>query len=273
MLRRILLACVFAGLAACTREDKGAHADRKLVRYLPSNPSILAGVDVHSLVASPLYQRHRAQLDGVRQGSAGFDPRRDVQDALVAWSSDLQAPVIVGKTDGNGAGLGHSPEKGVFIIGSDAGGGNSTIPAALKQKMELLPAKDQVWIVSDRPLPLDRVPLSSDMRSALSNFVNNIRAFAMGANADEGAHIYGEVICDSEAGAKRVHDALRGLIGMARLMTRDDQLDRLKVYDAIQVDQDHSVVRIHADWNQSEADAAIAVLRGVRDRARTGVSR
>ena len=66
----------------------------------------------------------------------------------------------------------------------------------------------------------------------------------------------------SDEGAKRVHDALRGLIGFGRLSTKDDEQDLLRAYDGIHVDQNHSVVDIKADLSGDLADALLNRLSG-----------
>jgi hypothetical protein len=71
---------------------------------------------------------------------------------------------------------------------------------------------------------------------------------------DSGTHFKIDLTCISEEGAKRVHDALRGAIGLGRLSTRDDQQELMQVYDAISVDQDKALVRVHADYSGTLTD-------------------
>jgi hypothetical protein len=243
---------------------------------LPTDTSLLGGIDLKSLVESPLYERHKQQLDP-RQLDAfsnrvGLDPRRDITQALLTWK-DGQAVVLAhGRFDT----LKHDntvtfPKPDVLAFGPTAflqhvPDNDTQLPPALRDQLAAIPKTDQIWIVSDHGLPLERVPASADARSALSNIANNIRAFSVGIGADAGAHLHAVLICDSDAGAKRVHDALRGMIGMGRLMTRDDQMGMLKLYDAVRVDQDQSIVRVHADLDAQEADAAITLASNFRRR-------
>ena len=44
---------------------------------------------------------------------------------------------------------------------------------------------------------------------------------------------------------------------MGRLMTRDDQMDMLRLYDAIQVTQDHDRVHVHADLSGEQMDKLV----------------
>jgi hypothetical protein len=46
--------------------------------------------------------------------------------------------------------------------------------------------------------------------------------------------------------ARQIHDALRGLIGIGRLSTPDNQRELLRFFDAIQVSQEDRTVRVRA---------------------------
>lgn len=81
---------------------------------------------------------------------------------------------------------------------------------------------------------------------------------------DSGSHFKAEISCTSAEGAQRVHDALRGLIGLARLSTNDSELDLLRMWDAISVDQDQQVIRIHADLPEDLTDKLLAHLPSLR---------
>lgn len=271
-MRRILPFILLLSFTACNKSfEKGVEPDKKLVRYLPPNATLLAGLNVQELTASPLYRRHAQDIDQhlfeeVR-AQLGVDPRKDVSEALFTW--DSRDPIVL--AHGRFEGLRDKsrvllPKPDVLVVAPKLPGQDTELSPAMRQRLEQVPKGDQLWIVSSQGLPLNSLPTSSGTRSALSNISNNIQAFSIGIGADEGVRLRGEFVCDSDAGAKRVHDALRGLIGMGRLMTRDDQLPLLKLYDAIQVDQDRSLVHVHADLDANEADAAIALARSFRTR-------
>ena len=81
------------------------------------------------------------------------------------------------------------------------------------------------------------------MKSALGNIVAFVSGLTVGVHADSGLHLTAEFTCVSEPGAKRVDDALRGGIGLARLSTRDNDDQMLRIYDAIHVDhQDRAFI-------------------------------
>ncbi len=71
-----------------------------------------------------------------------------------------------------------------------------------------------------------------------------------------------------EQGAQRVRDALRGGIGLARLTTKDNEADLLRLYDSIHVDQDHQLIHVRADLPPDLMDKLLARLPQLGNRFR-----
>jgi hypothetical protein len=63
--------------------------------------------------------------------------------------------------------------------------------------------------------------------------------------------------CQNDASAKQIHDALRGLIGIGRLSTPDNQPDLLRAYDGIKVEQQGKVVNVTAKVPQDLVDKVL----------------
>jgi hypothetical protein len=76
-----------------------------------------------------------------------------------------------------------------------------------------------------------------------------------------------EITCTSNEGAQRVHDALRGLIGLGRLTTNESSLDLLRMWDAISVQQSQQVIHVRADLAADLTDKLMAYLPSLRRRA------
>ena len=102
--------------------------------------------------------------------------------------------------------------------------------------------------------------MPSDVQSAMSNIVAYISETATALKLDDGVHLESTLHCISPEGARRVHDALRGGIAIGRLSTKDNETDLLKIYDAVQVDQDGTAVRVHADVPADLTDKLIGYL-------------
>ncbi|MBV9269016.1 MAG: hypothetical protein JO061_22790 [Acidobacteriaceae bacterium] len=288
--------------AACSKTStKGVEIDSKLGRYVPANTTVLAGAAVQQITASAFYKRHENQLNlsvlNTASERLGLDPRRDITQILIAWegdnplflatghfSSSQLGPKLASSGDSKFTYRGQTlfgdanqavyfPKQNIAVAGPvtalhrfiDTGRGG--VPDSLAPRFDALPKADQVWLVSSQGIPMDRVPLRSDAASALSNIAGYVTAASVGVGFDDGAHLHADLVCLSPEGAKRVHDALRGMIGMARLMTRDNQMDMMRIYDAIKVDQDQQNVLVHADLSPEQADKLLAMLPAVNGRA------
>ena len=94
----------------------------------------------------------------------------------------------------------------------------------------------------------------------LSNISDYINAMAVGVTLTSGGALDAHLSCISEEGSQRVHDALRGVIGLARLSTKDNQLDQLKVWDSIKVDKQGKDVHITAEFTPELADKVMATI-------------
>jgi hypothetical protein len=73
--------------------------------------------------------------------------------------------------------------------------------------------------------------------------------------------------CISDQGAQRVRDALRGGIGLARLTTKDNQLDLLRLYDSVHVDQENSVIHVRADFAPDLANKLFSYIPQMKNGA------
>lgn len=258
----------------------GLHADPVLQKYVPTDTTMLAGVEVEKVEQSPLYQRLQGQLNPehvnkvVRQ--LGFDPRKDVTAVLIASNGRETVALARGKfpvqqleekfeqdhmrrskykghdffDDGKHAVI--FLQKDVVAAAEIAGvkrlvdqtGG---ISPALQGRLAHLRKDATVWVVSDGGLPLMGIPLRQNVESALSNIRGYVTGVTAGAAFDDGAHFQGDVDCISPEGAQRVHDALRGGIGLARLATNDNAMELLRLYDSINVDTSGKQVKVSAD--------------------------
>jgi hypothetical protein len=79
--------------------------------------------------------------------------------------------------------------------------------------------------------------------------------------------VQADIFCVSNEGAQRVHDALRGLIGLSRLSTNQSRLDMLRLWDAVHIDQDQQVVHVRVDLPADLADKLLAELPKLASRA------
>ena len=285
-------------LVSCSRQvNSGVAVDKIFRPLIRPETNVLAGVSVEKLRATPLYQRHEKALDfplfDASVQRLGFDPRRDITELVFASDDRIgalmargrfQPKQIEAKLQASGAQrrlykkftlLGDDRNSlvflkgGVLLAGSSEAvrseldfedSGTGEVPEELQERLRTLPKEDQVWIVSRKGLPFAETPMRSEVQSALANIVAFIRGTTAGLAVDSGAHLQADFTCISAEGAQRVHDAIRGGIGLLRLSTKDNETDLLKLYDAIKVDQDQNLVRVRADLSGDVADRFLNML-------------
>lgn len=289
-------------LAGCgSKEPGGVAVDSAFRGMIPADTRVLVHVQLDKLKTTALYERHQKDLEFPFLASSserlGIDPRRDIADVLIVWNgtrplflvrgtfqpaeiekklADLHIPrnsykrhqvfgdgknsvVLLGKGLA-AAGPAGDVQKAIDTESDGAG----TLPEELQQRLEQVSKDEQIWIVSRGGLPFADMPMRSDYQSALSNITNFITGATIGIRADAGIHFKMEISCISEQGAQRVHDALRGAVGLGRLSTKDDQRELLQVYDGVNIEQDKATVRVHADYSGPLTDQVFEQLRQVK---------
>jgi hypothetical protein len=145
--------------------------------------------------------------------------------------------------------------------------GNGGVPQELQQRLAGVPKSAQIWEASSGGLPFAEIGMRSDLESALSNISGYVSGTSAGITLANGANVQADIICVSNEGAQRVHDALRGLVGLSRLSTNESRLDLLRLWDAVHVDQDQQIVHVRIDLPADLADKLLAELPKIASRA------
>jgi hypothetical protein len=303
-MRRFPLLLLLLAFGACRKPEPGIHVDSALVAFVPSNTTAIAGIDFDQLKKTPLYQRH-SSLSGVPglnslPDEIGLDPRRDIASMLVFLGSNQPVVLFRGtfsrdsverkllarggvRSKYKDRSLVVHSGRAIFFPTRDSAATGATdalhqaiddvsasggLSDDLGARLRLLPAGDQVWFAMNGAIPADRITSRSDIGSLLTSLAGFVNGAAGGIEIDDGIHLQIDMSCISEKGAQQVHDALRGLLGFARLSVRDNQKDMLRVYDAIQVTRDGSMVHLHADLASDLSDALLTqYLPGLENRA------
>lgn len=292
---------------ACSKTSRtGGFLDPAFRAGISPDAQTLVSVRLDQVKASELYRTHRQLLDLPQFDSlarrAGLDPRRDVTSLCLVWdgkhllllakgtfsTSQMQDKMLAGGAvrmpyknftlfEENGGAAVAFPGEGVAVA-SSAGvvkseldllsSKSGAIPEELQERLAEVPADSQIWEVNRGGLPTANFPMRADLDSILSNFASAVTGTSFGLRFDSGSHLQSRIICKSPEGAQRVNDSFRGLIGLARLSTKDNELDLLRLWDAISISKDKQVVRVQADLPADLSDKLIAQL-GVLHRQAT----
>lgn len=275
-------------IIGCRSADTGLNA------FIPNDTLALLGVRMEPLRATPIYQRLRAQghfseLDDLKKRT-GFDPTRDVSQMLVAFNGKEAVTIARGHFAVADAQATKSAYKGytIYLHGSGAyalidpttavagtpgsiraaidqyktGGRNATV-AALLARAAVLPAENQIWAVSDSPDAFTGLGLSGSAAQNIGKVIGQIDRLTFTADLRNGLNVVAVGDCRTEPDARNLGDALRGLASMGKMMVPQNQPDLLKLYDAVQVDQQQKVVKLTANIAPNLIDKLLAVTSSV----------
>lgn len=281
-------------VACGTHESTGVSLDRSIRRMIPPDARALAGIDIAGLKNTEFYKRESGRLNAsgldLMAERTGLDPRRDLSLVVVAWDGKRVLLIVEGSFSPvdlerklTAAGAHDTPYRKYKLLGDVKNSvaflkqdlaiagplealepaidrfddGKGGVPESLQAQMDEIPKNDQLWVASSGGLPFVEMRMRSDIESALSNIVDYVNGANAGIKVDSGLHIQADISCISKEGAKRVHDALRGVIGFGRLSTKDNETELLRVYDSIQVSQRDQVVDVRSDLAGDLADALL----------------
>lgn len=295
---------ILLGVSCSKSQQTAASLDDVFRAGISPNVQTLVSVKLDRLKASELYRRHQQLLElpqfNAMAERAGLDPRRDVSSLCVVWdgkhlllmaqggfsTAQLEQKSMAGGAQRvpykkftlltRGADSVSIPGHGLAVAASTSvvqstldllSARAGAVPAELLERLAEVPSDAQIWEVSRGGLPAANFPLRSDIDSALSNIAAFVSGTSLGLRFDSGSHLQSRIICKSPEGAQRVNDAMRGLIGLARLSTNDNELDLLRLWDSVSVSRDQQIIRVQADLPADLSDKMIDKLTALRGHA------
>lgn len=290
--RRTLLSASL--LLACKKQSSSSvFIDPALAMLVPADAVFLIGIRMEKLQATPFYKEHlvkqRPPALNLLAERTGIDPLKDVWEYLV--ETDPRGTCVL--TRGKFAEMGMEPKmnssgaerfgyKGLTFIGDqrtavaflnpstamagpvaalkyviDHRNDTAGLPAPLQSRIGNISAANQIWFAGSvipamQALPLGRVNPSTMLRSL--SFLSGGIDFHTGAKG----YLLGETATVNDANG--VRDALRGLIGMARLSTPTEQTALLRAYDGFRVEAEGANVRVDFTAGNDVLDEAMRLI-------------
>ena len=293
----LALAGLLLGLGCGKKPATGVAVDSAFRPFIPSGARALVSIDIEKAKATEIYKRHQKEFD-LPQLSAlaertGLDPRRDLSALLAIWDGSHALLLAQGSfkagdlekqlaSDGaqrtrykdytllsNGKQAIVFPKAHFAIAGGAApvraaldshAAGNGDLSEELQQRLTGIPKSAQIWEASAGGLPFAELPMRTDLESALSNISGYVTATSTGITLDKGVDVQADIFCVSEEGAQRVHDALRGIVGLSRLSIDASRLDLLRMWDSLQINKNKQVVHVRVQLPADLADKVLAQL-------------
>jgi hypothetical protein len=290
-MRPLWAAMLCLALAGCqAKRSESLHIDPALESLVPADTVFVVGANVDAIRDTPVYQKLLSrmplpQLDEFTRRT-GLDPRKDLAQVLSCSNGKTGLLMARGKfrpqeveprLEANGAKpftyknyklFGDERAAIFFLNATTAIGGPAAelrsiidqtgrrgLPPPLRDLLRSLPAGDQVYAALSGGL--EGLNLSIPENSNLGNIMNVLRAIdsaTLGMDLHSGIAVTAEVTSKTERDAKFVHDMVKGVVGLGRLNTRDNQPEMLKLYDAIKVEQQQTHTKVIADIPADLAD-------------------
>ncbi len=275
------------------------RVDPALAELVPANTALLVGAHLDKLRDTPLYQKMFSQMALPRVDEfakeTGLDPRKDISEVLFA-SDGTQSGLLMARGKFNTSQLaakleqqgstrtrykdrdlfGDARNSVCFLDSSTAiagstpvvktvidGHGNSGVPAALQSQLAAVARSAQFWAVFSGSVI--KLPFADDSNLGnLNQIVRSIDNGRFAADLSNGLEFQASGVCNNDAGARQIHDTLRGLIGLGRLSTPENQPELLRVYDGINVKQEGRAVNIAANIPPGVVDKFVSLYTGSR---------
>lgn len=250
--------------------------DATLAALVPPDATMLAGARMDAIRSTPLYKKLLAQkrLDQLDEFArrTGFDPRRDVRELLIG-SNGKEAIVAARGTFNSRAfeGITKSSYKGYTLYTRDVGGvalidsstavagnlsalhavldryrtGSRSGPVELLSRARQIPPENQIWSVSSgfESFITGAIPQAGNAAN-VGRILQSLENTTAAADLHTGVNGFLNGLCRTEADAKNLGDAARGLAGLGRLSVPENQPELLRVWDGIQVEQQQRTVKI-----------------------------
>lgn len=295
-MRMLWLVLALAALGCRSAEQTALRVDPALAALVSSDVVLLAGVKMDALRATPVY---KTWVSGMAQpfldslaDRLGLDPRKDLWELLIASDGKQTLIMARGKFGPMGMepkigrqGAQRTPYKGYTLIGdersalvfmnsSTAAAGPAPAlrtlidrrnrggsPSSLLGRVRTLPAGNQIWAVTSSAAAFAHEVPASGNWAGLRKIVEMLGASTAVADLRSGLKLAATGLCRNEKDARTLSDALRGLIGLARLTNPDNQPELLRAYDGIRVEQNRQTVSFTAEIPQELLDLLIARFR------------
>lgn len=276
---RVSWGALIITMVGCGSAEMGAmRIDPVLAALVPADSIVVAGLRMGELRGTSLYgklvaQKRLSDLDDFAKNT-NFDPRKDVNDLLIASDGmqsvalargnfRVQAPAGTAKSDYKGVTVYGSSEGAYAIVDSTTAiagpmtairkvidqkrsGGKGAV--ALLDRARALPGPGQIWMVSQGwgSLP-DKLSKEGGNLSNLSRFFRGIQTATAVADLHDGlvAHLNGD--CRTEQDAKTLGDAARGLVGLGRLTVPEGKPEMMRLFDGIKVDQKQNTILVNVN--------------------------
>jgi hypothetical protein len=297
---KFLLLLVCAVLSACRPKPSATVViDPALITLIPADTIILAGVRMEPIKSTEIYKRYVVNqklpmLDEFTR-KTGLDPRKDLWEFLAAGNGKDTLVMARGHFSEMGLeprlaveGAQRFSYKGFEMLGDEASSAvvfinsstavagptlalqrlvdartrpDSGAPKWLLDRVSAIPSTNQIWMVGSVAGQLEKiVPKPSAQAMNFGQFLDALKLLTAQIDLQNGIVIHAEGLCEDEAGAKRLNDAMRGVLGLGRISTPQSNPELIRAYDGVKVLLKEKAVLVDVNWPLSLVDELTKLL-------------
>lgn len=291
-LASLILMSAIISTGCNSAETRRTNIDSTLVSLIPPDGTMLVGLRMDAIRSTPLYQKMLAKkrLDRLDEFArqTGFDPRRDVRELLVASIGKDSLVAARGTFNARAfEGMPRNTYKGYAIYTRDRGAvalidnstaiagtvdavhaaldrrasGGGSAPVELLARARQIPPENQVWSVANGfdNLLTGSIPETGNAAN-IGRILRSLENTTAAADLRTGLNGYINGTCRTDADAKNLGDAARGLVGLGRLSVPEKQPELLRLWDGIKVDQQQRTIKITVAIPQDLIDKLIDLV-------------
>jgi hypothetical protein len=271
-------------LSACSREPGKARVDAALAPLIPADTQVLAGFRLDKLKNTPFYKTYveGKQIPMLEEFArkTGLDPRKDMWEIVAASNGKRYLLLVRGKF---GEMFGFEPkiqiegmrrlnyksfpvyatgdyalmfvQSGVAMAGplellqaviDNRDNAKEKPPQALLDLVGTLPGSAHFWIATTNGGALvPDMPRQGNMAN-FTRMATALQRFTLSADLAKGLDLKADGQYPDDRIATQTYNALKGFVGLARLQTKSDQTDLLRLYDGILVRQQGTEITVTA---------------------------
>lgn len=277
----IVLSLVF--FASCSKPTESVRIDPALRVLVPDDTVLMVGLRLDALANTPVFQKYFASRTFPQAEEfhrvTGVDLKKDVWELLLCSNGKESLLLARGKFSPSDLepkfekeGVERMGYKGFKMFGNEQAAVlliNSTVaiagpPAALRllvdtknskrpdappvlvERLRVLPQNTQFWAVyAGGPV---RIPVPDNSNPGnVNRLLQTVKAGSLSVDFRFGIDATATGVCGTEKESQEVLTALRGIAGLGRLSTKENQTDLLRLYDSIIIDGSGREARLKAN--------------------------
>lgn len=295
----ILLAYAVMKFTVKPSDEDPVKIDPALAVLVPPETQMLVGIRAKEITQTPVYAllREKRLLEPLESfvERTGITPEKQLYELLVTFDGkeslilarakfheesalepDIKGPGMQRFDHGGRMFIGNPQFAIAFVNATTAmmgstpylretvdrlNAGKLGIPEYFSTQQDLIPRTNYVWMVTRGLTPEMRsyIPEQGNMAN-LTRMLRGMQGSRVMVDLRGDVLVSAQATMDSPESAAQMVSALKGLAGLARLTTPNDQLDLLRVYDSLQAVSAENVVDASIRMGEEQLPAILGMV-------------